>query len=122
MVAQADLGLRIGELLGLQRGGDWDAGDGGVYFPRRAVAKAKLPAGTKPHSLRHHYASVLLAAGESVVADAERLGHDSAKLVLDTYGHLLPDREEHTRRAIDDAWATLAASPVHSATAQGRPE
>ena len=69
-----------------------------------AVKKAELPAGTTSHSLRHHYASVLLAAGESVVAVAERLGHENATLVLKTYGHLVPDSEDRTRRATDDAW------------------
>ena len=49
-------------------------------------------------TLRHHYASVLLAAGESVVAVAERLGHENATLVLKTYGHLMPDSEDRTRR------------------------
>ena len=87
----------------------------------RAVAEAKLPVGTVPHSLRHFYASVLLAAGESVVAVAERLGHENATLVLATYGHLLPDREDHTRRAIDDAWATRTAAPEELVTAPGRP-
>ena len=40
---------------------------------REAAKKAALPAGTTTHDLRHHYANVLLAAGESVVAVAERL-------------------------------------------------
>lgn len=44
-----------------------------------------------------------VAASESVVAIAERLGHDNATLVLSTYGHLLPDMEDRTRRAVDDA-------------------
>ena len=57
------------------------------------MQKAELPAGTTSHALRHHYASVLLAAGESVVAVAERLGHENATLVLKTYGHLMPDSE-----------------------------
>ena len=67
------------------------------------MKKAELPAGTTSHALRHHYASVLLAAGESVVAVTERLGHENAALVLKTYGHLMPDSEDRTRRAIDDA-------------------
>ncbi len=71
---------------------------------RSAVAIAGLPEGTTSHDLRHHYASVLLAAGESVIAAAERLGHENATLVLTTYGHLLPDSEERTRRAVDLAW------------------
>lgn len=77
---------------------------------RRAVAQAELPAGTTSHDLRHHFASVLLAAGESVVAVAERLGHEDAGLVLSTYGHLMPDSEDRTRRAIDAAWEMISSS------------
>jgi len=71
---------------------------------RSAVEAAGLADDTTSHDLRHHYASVLLAAGESVIAVAERLGHENATLVLTTYGHLLPDSEDRTRRAVDHAW------------------
>jgi site-specific recombinase XerD len=74
----------------------------GKYY-RESARAAGLPPGTSSHSLRHHYASVLLAAGESVYAVAERIG-DDAGLVLSTYGHLMPDREDATRRAVDAAW------------------
>ncbi len=77
----------------------------GAQIFASAVRRAELPAGTTTHDLRHHYASVLLAAGESVVAVAERLGHENATLVLKTYGHLMPDSEDRTRRAIDAAWS-----------------
>jgi integrase len=70
-----------------------------------AVRTAGLPFKTTSHSLRHHYASVLLAGGESVVAVAERLGHENATLVLKTYGHLMPDSEDRTRHAVDEAWS-----------------
>jgi len=69
-----------------------------------AVRKADLPAGTTSHALRHRYASLLLAAGESVVAVADRLGHENATLVLTTYGHLMTDYEDRTRRAFDATW------------------
>jgi integrase len=82
---------------GLPHRGDWY----GTRVFRRAVEAAGLPKGTTSHDLRHHYASVLLAAGESVVAVAERLGHDDAALVLKTYGHLMPDSDDRTRSAID---------------------
>jgi integrase len=85
---------------GLRHRGDWY----GTRVFRSAVAAADLPKGTTSHDLRHHYASVLLAAGESVMAVAERLGHDDASLVLKTYGHLMPDSEDRTRRAVDEAW------------------
>jgi len=73
-----------------------------------AVERAGLPGGTTSHALRHHFASVLLAAGESVVAVAELLGHENAALVLSTYGHLLPNWEDRMRRAIDSAWSVSA--------------
>jgi integrase len=82
---------------------------GSVIF-KAAVERAGLPAGTTSHDLRHHYASVLLAAGESVVAVAERLGHENASLVLSTYGHLMPDSEDRTRRAVDEAWSAPGVS------------
>jgi integrase len=83
-----------------------------------AVGRANLPAGTVPHDLRHHYASVLLAAGESVIAVAERLGHENANLVLSTYGHLMPGSENRTRKAVDGAWSAASGETV---TAPGRP-
>lgn len=73
-----------------------------------AAEEAGLPIGTTSHDLRHHYASVLLFAGESVVAVAERLGHKNAGLVIKTYGHLMPDSEERTRRALEAAWGGAA--------------
>ena len=83
---------------------------GSMIF-RAAVSVAGLPAGTTTHDLRHHYATVLLAQGESVIVVAERLGHENANLVLSTYGHLMPDSEERTRKAIDDAWACAPGVP-----------
>jgi integrase len=88
---------------------------------RLAQEDPTFPAGITSHDLRHHYASVLLAAGESVVAVAERLGHDNAAMVLRVYAHLLPDSEDRTRRAVDDAWGAPDAGPGEPVTAQGRP-
>jgi integrase len=93
----------------------------GARVLARAVEHAGLPAGTTSHDLRHHYASVLLAAGESVVAVAERLGHEDATLVLTTYGHLMPDSEDRTRRAVDEAWNAVSGPPRKADTAHGRP-
>ncbi|MEU9827220.1 tyrosine-type recombinase/integrase [Micromonospora chersina] len=69
------------------------------------------PDGITTHDLRHHYASVLLMQGESVITVAERLGHENATLVLSTYGHLMPDSEERTRRAVDEAWGCAPGVP-----------
>jgi integrase len=71
---------------------------------RDAVDKAGLE-GVTPHDLRHHYASVLLAGGESVVTVAARLGHGSAAVTLRTYAHLMPDSDTRTRQVLDAAWS-----------------
>ena len=81
-----------------------------------AAKRAGPPAGTTSHDLRHHYASVLLAAGESVVAVAEHLGHENATLVLKTYGHLMPDSEDRTRRAVDEAWSAITVPSAQAAS------
>ena len=70
---------------------------------RRAASAAGTPPGTSWHDLRHHYASLLISAGLSVKAVQSRLGHASAKVTLDTYGHLWPDDDDRTRDAIAQA-------------------
>lgn len=83
----------------------------------RLAAAGPFPAGITSHDLRHHYASVLLAGGESVVAVAERLGHEDAAMVLRVYAHLMPDSEDHTRQVVDAAWAKPAADSVRTGEA-----
>ena len=72
-----------------------------------AADRLTVPEGTTSHALRHHYASVLIFAGASVIEVAERLGHKDAALVLRTYGHLFEGQEDRTRRAIDAAWQAV---------------
>lgn len=43
----------------------------------------------------------MIAGGESVVAVQGVLGHASAKVTLDTYGHLFPHAEDRTRAALN---------------------
>jgi integrase len=84
-----------------------------------AAAAAGLPEGISSHDLRHHYASVLLAAGESVHAVAERLG-DTPAMVLEVYGHVMPDSEDATRRAVDAAWSSARPVPAPAVSAGQR--
>jgi integrase len=52
-----------------------------------------------PHELRHTYASLAIAGGADVKVVQNQLGHASATLTLDTYGHLFPHaRDEAARR------------------------
>jgi integrase len=46
------------------------------------------------YGLLHTCATLLLAAGENPKIVAERLGHNSVTMTLDTYSHVLPDMQE----------------------------
>jgi integrase len=104
-----------GELFTMDSGRLWQYDRLRTLY-EEAVAAAGLPAQDGTHFLRHHYASVLLQAGESVVTVAARLGHTTPALVLSTYAHLMPDSEDRTRRAIDDAWGSASDVPRDDAT------
>jgi len=85
----------------------------------RAIAAAGVPEGTRFHSFRHFYTSLLIAAGESVKVVQARLGHASATETLDIYGHLWPDAEDRTRDAVDAAFATATRAVRKSAESCG---
>lgn len=76
---------------------------------RATVRRAGLPAGTRYHDLRHHFASGLIAANCSVKAVQDALGHASARETLDTYGHLWPADHDRIRAAVE---TTLARPPA----------
>ena len=57
------------------------------------------------HDLRHHCASVLIAAGVPVPAITQQLGHASPQVTYGVYAHLLRDHEEAASDAIAAAWA-----------------
>lgn len=65
------------------------------------------------HQLRHHYASLLISAGEDVRVVAARLGHRPSE-TLETYAHLFNDEADRTADIV--ARAHFAESP----TDQGR--
>lgn len=61
-------------------------------------------------TLRHYFASLLIASGADVKTVQARLRHASAKTTLDTYRHLWPDHDESTRAAVEAAFAARADS------------
>lgn len=56
-----------------------------------AVDKADVPDGLTPHELRHTCASLAIRSGANVKVVQRMLGHASAALTLDRYGHLFDD-------------------------------
>ena len=70
------------------------------------AAKAGL-SGMRFHDLRHFFASVLIAQGESANYVQDQMGHSSIQVTFDTYGHLFPQSKQESVNKLD---ATLSAA------------
>ena len=68
-----------------------------------AAARAIGQPGLHPHELRHTAASLAIASGADVKVVQQMLGHSSATMTLDTYGHLFENRLDEVSRALDRA-------------------
>ena len=85
------------------------------HFLRAAVASG-VP-GLVPHELRHTAASLAIGSGATVTGGRSMLGHPSAAMTLDRYGHLLSGKPDavadrlHEARA-DHVRTEPASSPV----------
>jgi integrase len=60
------------------------------------------------HSLRHHHASNLIAAGLDVLTVSRRLGHGSPTITLSVYGHLYPRADDRAAQAIEAMFERVA--------------
>jgi len=89
---------------------------------RAAIFRAGFDAAAKtigipelhPHELRHTAASLAIASGADVKVIQQMLGHSSAAMTMDVYGHLLGDRLDEVAEALDDA-RTEAARATQAA-------
>lgn len=59
--------------------------------------------GVRLHDLRHHVATVLLAAGVEAKTVAARLGHTRVATTVDLYGHAMPARDQIAAGLIEQA-------------------
>lgn len=57
--------------------------------------------GLRPHDLRHTAVSFWIAAGADLTQLKRWAGHESIATLVDTYGHLMPDREAPVLDALD---------------------
>jgi integrase len=67
--------------------------------------------GLVPHELRHSCASLAIAEGANVLAVQRLLGHETATMTLDTYGHLFSDDLTRVAKSLNTA-ANLALEHV----------
>jgi integrase len=70
----------------------------------QACERSAVPRLT-PHELRHTAASLAIASGADIKVVQQMLGHKSATMTLDQYGHLFGDRLDIVADAMDAARA-----------------
>lgn len=68
-------------------------------------------AGLVPHGLRHTAASLAIAAGADIKVVQQMLGHKSATMTLDLYGHLFDSRLDTVAQALDAAVTREGVEP-----------
>jgi integrase len=71
-----------------------------------------------PHELRHTAASLAIASGAGVKVVQQMLGHSSAAMTMDVYGHLFSDRLDEVADALDAARSEAARCAAGVDTAQ----
>ena len=85
---------------------------GTIYFRfMRAAEAAGIDDGFTPHSLRHAFASAMLARGVQITELAHFLGHRDINVTHQVYGHLLPSAAKRAVAALDAEfadWSKLA--------------
>jgi integrase len=93
----------------------FESARGGGYLTlgqaRYAFAKAARAVeinGVRLHDLRHTCASLAISAGGNVKVVQKLLGHKTATLTLDRYGHLFPDDLDAVADAFDAAAESTA--------------
>jgi integrase len=114
--AQAERRLRAGNAW-VEGDLVWDRGNGEPVSPdlyshtfAKIAAQVGL-AGTRLHDLRHYVPSELLRRGVNVKVISEMLGHHSVAFTLDVYAHLLPNAQEASSRALEDALGAALCRP-----------
>jgi integrase len=65
------------------------------------LEKAGLPSSIRLYDLRHTCATLLLLAKTSPKVVAERLGHSTVVLTLDTYSHVLPSMQQDASEELE---------------------
>jgi integrase len=78
------------------------------YTFAKAVSAVGGIDGVRLHDLRHTCASLAISAGANVKVVQKLLGHKTAVLTLDRYGHLFPDDLEAVATAFDAAAQSTA--------------
>ena len=97
----------------------WNRNNAGEEW-RRIRLETGLPEDVTLHSLRHTFASNLIASGCDVVTVQRALGHAQPSITLNVYSHLWPSAEDKTRAATADFMSYVRDSADSGRTESGK--
>jgi integrase len=108
------LGDRNGDALVFTsaRGGGFLTLGQARYAFAKAAAAVDGCVGVRVHDMRHTCASLAIRSGANVKVVQRLLGHKTATLTLDRYGHLYPDDLDAVATAFDTAADDLRTIPT----------
>ena len=95
-------------------GGDYLTLGQARYAFQKAIAAVDNCDGLRLQDLRHTCASLAISAGANVKVVQRLLGHKTAVLTLDRYGHLFPDDLDAVAAAFDSAADQLRTADIHT--------
>jgi len=96
--------------VGLEPADAWidpDYFDASVFAP---IADKAGFSGMRFHDLRHFFASMLIAQGNSAKYVQDQMGHSSIQVTFDTYGHLFPQSRQDSVDKLDAGLAAIFSS------------
>lgn len=99
----------------------WQRNNAGEEW-RRIREAVGLPAEVTLHTLRHTFASNLIASGCDVVTVQRALGHAQPSITLNTYSHLWPSAEDKTRAATAGFMGSVTGSADSVRTEREKPQ
>jgi len=89
---------------------------------RRIREAVKLGDDVTLHTLRHTFASNLIASGCDIVTVQRALGHSQPSITLNVYSHLWPSAEDRTRTATAGFMVEVASSADSLRTESEKPQ
>lgn len=112
VLGMLDLSRPARELLFLgPRGGPVDRDNFRARVLKPAAEHAGLP-DLRIHDLRHTAASLMIASGASIKDVQAALGHESAKMTLDLYGHRFEGHLADLTKRMDSLFGSAGSVPV----------
>ena len=103
-------------------GGPLNSSRFGMRYFKPAVRAAGLPDGLRYYDLRHTAATLMIATGANIKVVQRQMGHTTASMTLDVYGHLLPEDLDAVVERLDQMRGTAMDARAAGMWPQGGPE